>query len=201
MATVIPMDVSFGPRTVVVAPAFSDEELERFCSANDDVRIERRKDGVLVMNPPVGLQSGDANAEIIAQLRNWWRANGRIGRVCTNESGFYLPDGAMLAPDAAYLTAAQYEAVKMVTGFPRVCPAFVIELLSRSDDRSVLELKMRSWIANGAAEAWLVDPYAKHVVVYSPAEIRVVTEPYVRGTGALESFALDMHQVWDCFPS
>lgn len=201
MASVIPMDVNLGPRTVTVAPALSDEELEGFCAANDDVRIERRKDGVLVMNPPMGLQSGDANAEIIAQLRNWWRANGRIGRVYTNESGFYLPDGAMLAPDAAFLTAEQYEAVKTIKGFPHVCPVFVIELLSRSDDRSVLELKMRSWVANGAAEAWLVDPYAKHVVVYTPGETRVVSDGFVHGSGPLETFALDTRQVWECFPS
>jgi Uma2 family endonuclease len=195
------MDVSAGPRTLTVAPPLSNEELERFCSANDGVRIERRKDGVLVMNPPMGLQSGDANAEIIAQLRTWWKENGREGRVYTNESGFYLPDGSMLAPDAAFLTAAQYEAVKSITGFPSICPAFVIELLSRSDDRPVLEAKMFSWIANGALEAWLVDPYKKHVVVYKLSEARIERVQNVRGSGPVEGFVLDAQQVWDCFPS
>jgi Uma2 family endonuclease len=175
--------------------------LERLCSVNDGVRIERRNDGVLIMNPPMGLQSGDGNAEIIAQLRTWWKENGRLGRVYTNESGFYLPDGSMLAPDAAYLTATQYEAVKTITGFPSICPAFVIELLSKSDNRPVLEAKMLAWVANGALEAWLIDPYAKCVVVYNPANTRVERMQYVRGSGPVKGFILDAHQVWDCFPS
>jgi Uma2 family endonuclease len=200
MATVLPMDVGFGVRTLTVAPPLSNEELERLCSVNDGVRIERRNDGVLIMNPPMGLQSGDGNAEIIAQLRTWWKENGRLGRVYTNESGFYLPDGSMLAPDAAYLTAAQYEAVKTITGFPSICPAFVIELLSKSDNRSILEAKMLAWVANGALEAWLVDPYARQVVIYNPANKRVERTQNVRGSGPVEGFILDTHQVWDCFP-
>jgi Uma2 family endonuclease len=199
MAAVVPTNVELGPRTLTVAPPLSNEELEQFCSANDGVRVERRKDGALVMNPPMGLQSGDANAEIIAQLRTWWKTNGRIGRVYTNESGFYLPDGSMLAPDAAYLTSAQYESVKTVTGFPSICPAFVIELLSKSDDRAVLDSKMRAWIANGAAEAWMVDPYSKHVVIYTAAGSRLEDKQYVQGSGPAESFVFDSHQVWDCF--
>ena len=43
------------------------------------------------------------------------------------------------------------------------CPDFVIELLSSSDRLSRAQAKMNDWIANGAALAWLIDPYQGQV--------------------------------------
>lgn len=54
-----------------------------------------------------------------------------------------------------------------LTGFPHLCPDFVIELLSSSDRLAKTQAKMQEWIANGAQLGWLVDPYAKSVHVYA----------------------------------
>jgi len=48
-----------------------------------------------------------------------------------------------------------------LTGFPRLCPDFVVELLSISDSLSKSQQKMERWIENGASLGWLIDPYEK----------------------------------------
>jgi len=81
----------------------SDEEFEAFCMRNEDVRIERTREGAIRMNPPTGLLTDDGNAEIIHRLRSWWDTHHR-GRVLGSNAGFFLPDGSMLSPDASYLS-------------------------------------------------------------------------------------------------
>jgi Uma2 family endonuclease len=56
---------------------------------------------------------------------------------------------------------------------------------------------MKSWIANGAAVGWLIDPRKRRVTVYSadkpPAQ---VTGDSVAGSGPVEGFTLDQARVW-----
>jgi Uma2 family endonuclease len=87
-----------------------------------------------------------------------------------------------------------------LTGFPRLCPDFVIELLSASDNLTATKVKMQRWIENGAKLAWLVDPYGRKVYVYSP-QVAPLTVPdsTVRGTGPAEGFVLDLTRVWRGF--
>ena len=35
---------------------------------------------------------------------------------------------------------------------------------------------MQDWVANGAALGWLVDPYARQVIVYRQGEIPVIVD-------------------------
>ena len=71
----------------------SSEQLEELCRANEDVQIERMKDGIIRMNPPACGLTGDGNAEIGWQLRSWWKRH-RNGRTFDSNTGFYLPDGS-----------------------------------------------------------------------------------------------------------
>ena len=82
------------------------------------------------------------------------------------------------------------------------CPDFVIELLSPSDSVPTLGKKMQSWIANGAALAWLIDPYRREVIVYRPgATPATVSEPLLHGSGPVEGFTLDLNKVWRFYES
>ncbi len=70
---------------------------------------------------------------------------------------FFLPDGSMLSPDASYVLPAKLKGLTKdkLTGFPYLCPDFVIELLSKSDSVPKAKQKMERWIENGAALGWL----------------------------------------------
>jgi Uma2 family endonuclease len=201
MSTLLPVDVRFAARTLVLDPPLTNAELEELCRANDNVQFERTKEGVIRMNPPAGGMSSRSNFEISRQLGAWWIVHER-GEVFDSSGGFYLPDGSMLSPDAAYVLPETLKGLTEddLTGFPRLCPDFVIELLSASDNLTATKVKMQRWIENGAKLAWLVDPYGRKVYVYSPGVAPLtVSDSTVRGTGPVEGFVLDLTRVWRGF--
>jgi Uma2 family endonuclease len=179
----------------------SDEELERLCLRNGEVRIERTSKGVIRVNPPTGGLTGDGNSEIIFQLRNWWNSH-RRGRVFDSSTGFFVADGSLLSPDAAYILPEQLKGLTkaQLARMPHLCPAFVIELLSASDSLTETKKKMEVWIANGAQLGWLVDPYLQSVSIYQPGSAPfVIDEPQVQGSGPVDGFVLDLTGVWRCY--
>jgi Uma2 family endonuclease len=94
----------------------------------------------------------------------------------------------------AHLTRPQ------LAGFPHLAPAFIIELRSESDRLPPVSEKMEARIANGTQLGWLVDPYAKHVHVYSQGEApRVESESRIAGSGPIEGCVLDLEEVWRCY--
>ena len=189
------------PNSVVLDPPLSDEEFEELSAANELVKLERDKEGKIIVNPPAGADSGDANSEIICQLRAWWKKQ-KHGRVYDSNTGFFLPDGSSLSPDAAYVTAEQMRGVTKEDRkhFLRLTPAFVIELLSASDSPSHSRKKMESWIANGSQLGWLIDPYDRHVWIYEPGRAtRLEKADKVAGTGPAEGFVLDLAPVWSAY--
>ena len=153
------------------------------------------------MHPPAGGFTSDGNAEIVSQLRSWWKTH-RRGRVFDSSGGFFLPDGSMMNPDASYVLPQTLRGVdkEQLTGFPRLCPDFVVELLSISDSLSKAQQKMERWIENGAALGWLIDPYKKKVYVYQPErEAAAVSGNAIQGQGPVEGFTLDLDELWRCY--
>jgi Uma2 family endonuclease len=123
-------------------------------------------------------------------------------RAFDSSAGFYLPDGSMLSPDAAYVVPESLKGMKEAdfTGFPRLCPDFVIELLSPTDRLARTQEKMQRWIENGVQLGWLVDSYAHKVYVYAPGNPPVtVVESPVHGSGPVKGFVLDLARVWRCY--
>ena len=201
MATVVRIDPETLPRVLVLDPPVSDAEFEALCRENDGVRLERTREGAVRMNPPAGGWSSRGNQEISRQLGNWWATHER-GSVFDSSGGFRLPDGSTLSPDAAYLSEERMRALPKgeLRSFPRVCPDFLIELLSETDSPAGLRAKMEDWIANGARLAWLIDPYRREAWVYRPGmEPERVAEETLAGDGPVEGFDLNLGRVWKRF--
>jgi len=201
MSTLPRFELSPVARSLALDPPFSDAEFEAFCLKNDGLRIERTSEGAIRMNPPSGMLTSDGNSEIIFQLRNWWETQG-LGRVTDSNTGFFLADGSMLSPDAAYVLPQQLEGLTkaQLTGFPHLCPAFVVELLSPSDNPTETAREMQSWIANGALLGWLIDPDRQLVTVYQPGHDPIESSaPLLVGTGPVQGFSLDLEKVWRCY--
>ena len=186
---------------MVLHPPLSDAEFEALCQANDLIQFERTREGEILMHSPSGGFTSDGNAEIIAQLRVWWKTH-RRGRVFDSNGGFFLSDGSMLSPDAAYVGPAKLRGLTQdeLTVAPRLCPDFVIELLSNSDSLPKAQEKMRLWLQNGAALGWLIDPYQKTVYVYESVQPLIVASgTTLCGTGPVEGFAFDLDELWHCY--
>jgi Uma2 family endonuclease len=188
------------PRSLVMDLPLTDCEFEALCAANDILHIERTREGEILMQAPAGGFSSRGNAEINGQLYVWWKTHQR-GSLSDSSGGFFLSDGSVLSPDAAYVLPKKLEGLTKddLTGFPRLCPDFVVELLL-SDSLPKAQEKMERWIENGAALGWLVDPYKQKVYVYEPGrEAAVVSGKAVLGSGPVDGFTLDLDELWRCY--
>jgi Uma2 family endonuclease len=182
-------------------PPLTDEEFERLSERTEGVKLERAKDGRIIVNPPTGMDSGKGNSEINHQLRVWWKGH-RRGWVFDSSAGFFLPDGSSKSPDAAYATEEQVRGLSREERkhFGYFRPAFVIELLSAPDRLPEAKAKMEKWLANGAQLGWLIDPYQRNVWAYEPGQKPLLeTGNQVVGSGPVAGFVLELSDVWSEF--
>jgi len=191
----MPLPLRFRPETPM-----SDEELVRFCAANDFLRVERDANGEILVMTPAGNNTGRKNAYLIQVLGAWSDADGR-GYAFDSNTGFTLPDGSMRSPDAAWIQAVRWDALSALDKerFSPICPDFIVELRLPSDNLAELQAKMEQWIANGAQAAWLIDPERQVVAVYRPGdEPEIHHHPTsVQGHGVIAGFELVMTRIWD----
>jgi Uma2 family endonuclease len=201
MSTILEIPIPKVQNTVVIDPPLTDEEFERMCMTSELVKLERTKDGKIIVNPPAGFDSGSANIKINHELMKWWDKHGK-GRIIDNNTGFFLPDGSSLSPDGGYVTEEQLRGLtkKDRAHFLHRTPAFVIELLSPSDSLSATKKKMEAWISNGAQLGWLIDPRNRQVHIYEPGKPpRVESGAKASGSGPVDGFVLDLTAVWACY--
>lgn len=190
----MPLPLRFRPETPM-----GDEELMRFCAANDAVRVERESSGEIHLKPLAGCRTSRQNVAIVSALGEWSRRDGR-GYAFAN-GGFTLPDGSMRGTYVAWIEAARWDALTEhdKDHFSPICPDFIIELRSPTDSFSELKEKMEQWITNGAQLAWLIDPIEQEVSVYRPGEAAEVHHhpTSVQGNGIVAGFELVMARIWD----
>ena len=193
------IDEAYLPATLTVPP-MSDQQFAEFCAEHPDLFFEMTAEGELLVMPPTFSFTGTQNTEIIGQLRDWARRDSR-GVVSDSSTGFALPNGARRSPDAAWTLKSEVAKLspESQSGFWHLCPAFVIELRSKSDRWRTVREKMREYIANGARLGWLIDPDTRSVEIYRPdREPEVLTAvEWVPGEGPVEGFVLHLASVWD----
>ena len=191
----MPLPLRFRPEKPM-----SDEELMRFCAANDAVRVERDANGEILVMTPAGSKTSKMNLRIGRFLDEWTELDGR-GVAFESNGGFTLPDGSMRAADVAWVARTRWEALTDAeqSRYAPLCPDFVIELRSPNDSLSELKTKMEHWIANGAQLGWLIDPENKTVSLYRPGEEpEILAHPTsVQGSGVMAGFELVMARVWE----
>ncbi len=184
-----------------VRPALdvTEDQFFALCQLNRDLRMERTAKGEWVIMPPTGGETGAQSMSIGYQLMGWSLRDGS-GVAFDSSTGFRLPDGAVLSPDAAWMPRARYEAmpIELRRKFIPACPDFALELRSPSDRLSVVQDKMAAYMSNGARLGWLVDPLRRRVYVYRPdAPVERLDHPAsVAGDPVLPGFVLDLRRVW-----
>lgn len=148
---------------------------------------------------PTGGETGRRNFLLSGLFFNWAEADG-TGIGFDSSTGFTLPNGAKRSPDLAWVRRARWEALtaRERAEFPPLCPDFVVEIRSATDDLSALRTKMEEYLANGAELGWLIDPIAKQVSVYqATGRVTVLDAPRsVSGDPVLPGFALDPRRLW-----
>jgi len=155
--------------------------------------------GEIIIMTPTGSETGRQNNEINYQLTHCAKNDGR-GIVFDSSSGFILPNGAQVAPDASWVRRERYEALspEQRSKFAPLCPDFVIELRSPQDRLPRLQSRLNEYLENGAQLGWLIDPSTRTVHLYLPGQpVTILKDPEtVSGDPLLSSFVLDLREVW-----
>jgi Uma2 family endonuclease len=177
----------------------TDDEYFQFCANNSELRVERTPEGDIVIMPPAGFESGHRNHELNRQLGNWALNDGR-GLACDSNTEYLLPSGAAYAPDASWVLQSRIDNLTRSEKrkFPRLCPDFVVELMSPSDRLSKQKAKMCEWIENGAQLGWLLDPDHRTAYIYRPGREpeQLVNPERLAGEGPVAGFVLVLAGVW-----
>ncbi|MCY4564527.1 MAG: Uma2 family endonuclease [Gammaproteobacteria bacterium] len=177
----------------------TEDQFFEFCRINSDLRIERNADGGVLVMEPAGWDTGDRNAELTCQLRNWANKDG-TGRAVGSSAGYRLPNEAIRSPDASWVRNERLATVTAEerTKFLPLCPDFAVELRSPTDRFRRLQEKMAEYIANGAELGWLIDPLRRQVLVYRPGmDAELIDAPQsVSADPVLPGFRLRMKRIW-----
>ena len=200
MATVFPIDSHVPPNFIVdVHSVLNGDEFDQLCRDNPDLRMELTAKGELILMSPTRSKTGLMNFEIARQFGNWVAADQR-GVAFDSSTLFRLANGARRSPDVSWIKRDRWNALtkEQQEDFAPLCPDFVIELRSRSDDLPPLEEKMFEYIANGAQMAWLIDPLKRRVYIYRPdRETEMIQNPdKVNGDPELPGFVLNISEIW-----
>jgi len=189
------------PVVLQTCPAFdmTDEQFYEFCQQNRDWRIERTAEGELIIMPPAGGETGNRNARLNAFF-TLWALNDGTGESFDSSTGFILPNGATRSPDATWVKRSRLATLtpEQKKKFLPLCPDFVIELRSPSDNLKTVQEKMQEYLTNGAQLGWLIDPLERQVYVYRPGiAVECLDDPAsISGDPELPGFVLDLTQIW-----
>ncbi|MEG4118689.1 Uma2 family endonuclease [Microcoleus sp. N9_B4] len=175
------------------------EQFVELAIANRELQLERTAQGELIVNPPTGGETGYRNLDIEGQLWLWNRQT-KLGKAFNSSTGFHLPNGADRSPDAAWVRQERWDELtpKQKESFIPLCPDFVVELRSKTDNMEPLRAKMKEYMNNGARLGWLIDRKNKKVEIYRPSQdVEVLENPIsLSGEDVLPGFVLDLTEVW-----
>ncbi len=173
----------------------TDEQFEEICRHNRDLRLERSARGELIIMPPTGGETGHRNLKLAVRLGTWSEQN-NLGLAFDSSTGFKLPNGAIRAPDAAWVRRDRWQALapEQRQKFIPLCPDFAIELRSPSDELEDVRSKMREYQDNGLQLGWLIDPKTQTVEIYraQQAPELVMNPTSLSGEPILPGFSLDL---------
>jgi len=147
------------------------EQFALLCAENRDAVLELSADGRVLAMTPTGSETGARNSRIEMRLLLWADQAGGW-KVFGSSSGFRLPDGSVLSPDASLVRLDRWQALtpEERCGFAPLCPDLVVELASPGDESprgvSALRRKMATYQASGARLGWLLLPEERAVEVW-----------------------------------
>jgi Uma2 family endonuclease len=184
------------PITLRTDGMMTEAEFFRFCQMNDTMQFERDANKNIILMSPTGSFTGGFNSKILIELGIWNRVH-ESGVIFDSSTGFTLPNGAVRSPDVSWIINERWDVLsqEQKEQFAPICPDFVIEIRSKSDDIKYLKDKMDEYIVNGTQLGWLIDRFEMKVYIYKPGvsvEILDSTNATIPGENVLPGFILNL---------
>ncbi|WP_031530470.1 Uma2 family endonuclease [Dyadobacter crusticola] len=187
------------PMTLKMGNLMDEDTFFQLCQMNDTLELERDSQGNIIVMSPTGSFTGNFNSRISGFLFLWNEQTG-AGMLFDSSTGFTLPNGAVRSPDVSWIREERWNALmpEQQEKFAPICPDFVIEIRSLSDDLKYLTDKMDEYMENGAQLGWLIDRFDNKVYIYRAGE-QVITQEGLKvklaGDPVLPGFELDLATV------
>ncbi|MCY7405958.1 MAG: Uma2 family endonuclease, partial [Alkalinema sp. CAN_BIN05] len=125
-----------------------------------------------------------------------WNRQAKLGHIYDSSTGFRLPHGAIRSPDAAWVCQSSWDALtpEQRKKWVPLCPDFVVELKSPSDDIADLQTKMLEYQENGLKMGWFIDPDQQVVEVYqADRPVELLNNPQeISADGIMSGFVLKL---------
>jgi Uma2 family endonuclease len=178
----------------------TDEQFFQFCQVNRNLRIERNQYGEISIMSPAGGKTGNRSGNIFGELYIWSNQDG-TGLCFDSSTGFKLSTGAERSPDVSWMKLERWNSLseEQQEKFSPICPDFVVELRSPSDNLKPLKEKMEEYMREpGIQLGWLIDRKNRKVYIYRPGipEECLDNPAIVSGDFVLPGFVLDMSKIW-----
>ena len=192
------------PITLRLPPQWelTDERMVELGETNEPLGFERTAEGVLQITLPAGFETGRNEASVGAQIVVW-RFERDLGEATGATSGYSLPDGGLLVPDAAWISDERLASIAGIEIEPTkplpVAPDFVLEVRSLSQNIRDQQEKMERWMANGVRLGWLIDPYDALVWIYREGqeEPELLERPdTLSGEDVMVGLVVDLTRLW-----
>jgi Uma2 family endonuclease len=184
--------------TEIVPPHWvDDDEIIALEARYELLLFERFAGGTLLVTPPAGWKSSSRNVELIRQIGNWARS-GNPGLVMGPEGGVGFPDGALLAPDATFISRERWAAADRLRTFAYAVPNAAFELLSVSDRIATTRRKIQTYLRNGVRLAVLIDARRRRVYLGREGEAEPQDHGWIERldcSPAMPGFVLDVAAV------
>ena len=166
------METLTAPQPKVFDDLLSDTQFAELQGILRFHRLERNYKKQIIIMSPTKSKTGRKNQHIIRVLGNWVYEHD-LGDVYDSSTGFKMPDESILSPDASYISFESWNKLtpEQQEGYAKICPDFLVELKSDSDDIDDLKAKMERYMGYGCRLAWLIDTDSQIVTIYRKNKI------------------------------
>jgi Uma2 family endonuclease len=174
------------------------------CEANPEAVLELGADGQLIAITPTGSETGACSSNLLLALALAVRQAGLPYKLFDSSTGFALPDGSVLSPDASLVRLDRWQGLtpEQRRGFAPLCPDLVVELASPSDAGprgiTALRQKLAAYQANGARLGWLLLPDERAVEVWAASgdPQRIEAAEWLEGGELLPGLRLALAEIY-----
>lgn len=145
----------------------TDKQLLDLCLGNKHLKIERDPNGTILIMSPIKFKISHFNNNLLGVFYIWNKKYAK-GYFTDSNGGYILPDTSMRAPDIGFVLKENYQKLteEQKMSFAPLCPDFVVEIISASEDAKKAKEKMNAWMENGCELAWLIDIFEKKIHIF-----------------------------------
>jgi Uma2 family endonuclease len=181
---------------LVPPPGYATEEDLLYLAEHEDCLCEL-VDGTL-LEKPVGINEGRVAARIIMEFGRYADLE-KLGEVFAPDAPMRILPKKVRMPDVSFISHQRLEPLDLETQrVAPVAPEIAIEVLSKSNTRREMELKLKQYFEAGVRHVWFIDPAKRTAKSFSsPTEFRDVPPTgFLAAEDVLPGFRLSLAKLF-----